>query len=462
MDGDDADEEGDATPEDLDDQPADGGDPLDDSTGEEDPIEEIETSGAEGGWLEDAGDSDALDVGTPETFGTEEEGATLLEGADEPDVGEEELSIGAEDGSEVADSGEEGFEDEEEDLREEDLPRLDSDHDDVESDDPDLLDGLPEEDASEESRPPWDDRAWERVDDGQPPSLAPVTALAIGPDGLIVGGEGLARIDPAGGGRKAIEAIGLGRAAPRAIAREGDLVFVSTPHAGVLVSEDAGGSFRPANGWRDGLGASEAVLEIACSGIDLWARASGGSVVWSGDRGASWTRVLIGRRVDAIGVDATSGHLVALSRAETGTTISRGPVGCIVTSNAGPLPAGKILSLAAHDGRVTVALARGAFRLEDGVWSRLDGTAGLTAMTFARGDGSLVIALSSEGEGRAWILEARAGAPAFTVAEMGDAGGSANEEGDGVRVRALCWDSARGVVWAGGGFGLIALRPARR
>ncbi len=163
-------------------------------------------------------------------------------------------------------------------------------------------------------------------------------------------------------------------------------------------------------------------------------------------------------------VDATSGHLVALSRGEAGTTISRGSVGCIVTSNAGPLPAGKILSLAAHDGRITVALARGAFRLQEGqVWSRLDGTAGLNAMTFARGDGTLLIALHSEGEGRAWILEARAGAPAFTVAEMGDGGGgSANEEGDGVRVRALCWDSARGVVWAGGGFGLIALRPARR
>jgi hypothetical protein len=183
MDGDDADDDpdADAAAEDLDEEPADGADPMDDSTGEGDPIEEIETSGAEAGWLDDAGDSEALDVGTPETFGTEEEGATLLEGADEPDVGEEDLSIGAEDESNVADAGEEGFADEEEDLREEDLPRLDSDEEDVEPDDSDLLEGLPEEDASEESRPPWDDRAWERVEDGRPTNPAPVTALSIGP-----------------------------------------------------------------------------------------------------------------------------------------------------------------------------------------------------------------------------------------------------------------------------------------
>ncbi len=180
IDGDETEEEQDDA-EDLDEAPADGGDPMDDSTGEGDPLEEIEVTGAETGWLDDAGESDGLDVGSPEdTFGTEEEGATLLEGADEPDVGEEELSIGAEDGSEVADSGEEGFDEEEEELREEDLPRLDSGQDDTaEADDADLLEGLPDEESVlEEPRPPWDDRAWERVERG-PAVAASVDAMAL-------------------------------------------------------------------------------------------------------------------------------------------------------------------------------------------------------------------------------------------------------------------------------------------
>jgi hypothetical protein len=229
----------------------------------------------------------------------------------------------------------------------------------------------------------------------------------------------------------------------------------------VLASGDGGASFQEINGWRELVGASETAVEIACSGSDVWVRSNSGGLVWSGDRGASWSHLLAEVRFDAIAVDAATGQLVALSRSETTTTISRGSAGSLVTSSAGPLPRGKIVALAASDEHVTAALARGAFRLEEGAWSRLDGTAGLTAMTFARGDGSLVIALCSEGEGRAWVLEARAGAPAFTVAEMGDAAG-ANEDGDGVRVRALGWDAALGVVWAGGGFGLIALRPARR
>jgi hypothetical protein len=177
----------------------------------------------------------------------------------------------------------------------------------------------------------------------------------------------------------------------------------------------------------------------------------------------TWSRVLPETRFEAIAADPATGQLVALARDEdAATTVARGGGGRLVLSSAGPLPGGEIRSLAAYDGRLAVALGRGAFQLEDGVWTRLDGTAGLTAMTFT-GSGSLVIALHSEGEGRAWILEARPGAPALTVAEIGDAAGSsAHDDGDGARVRTLRWDGAAGVAWATGGFGLIALRPARR
>ncbi|MGO8995814.1 MAG: hypothetical protein ACLQVI_21085, partial [Polyangiaceae bacterium] len=472
IDGDSLDPEGaeeDSAPEELDDDPSDAeADPLDDSTGEGDPLEEVETSGAESGWLDDAGDSEALDVGTPDTFGTEDESPTLLEGAEEPDVGEDELTFGAEGSSDVGDAGEEGFEDEEEDLREEDLPRLDSGQDDAEPDDADLLDALPEENASEEPRPPWDDRAWERVEEGASSSLSPAAVLAIGPSGLVVGGEGLARVDREGG-LTVLGASGLRGGAPHAIAVTGTTIYVATPRGGVFISDDGGSSFREGNAWRALLGPGEHIVELLCSGDErdeLWGRGSGGSLVWSEDQGITWSRVLPELRFEAIAADTVEGCVVALARKDGATSIARGSRGRLVSSKAGTLPGGKVLTLAAYDGKLAVALVRGAFRLDGSAgmdWTRLDGSAGLTAMTFARSDGSLVLALYSEAEGRAWILEARANAPALTVAEMGDAAGTgANDDGDGARIRALCWDGGTGVVWAAGAFGLIALRPARR
>ena len=469
IDGDEVEEEGDET-EELDEEPLDGGDPMDDSTGEGDPLEDEEDiTGAESGWLDDADESDGLDVGTPDTFGSEDESPTLLEGADEPDLGEDELSfgggVGGEGDSLVGDAGEEGFEDEEEDLREEDLPRMDSGQDDTEGDDSDLLEGLPDEEVSEEPRPPWDDRAWERVEGAA--EVPAVDVLACGADGLVVGGQGLGRIARGGVTVAPLDALGL-RGAPRGIALDGGRVFVSTGRAGVLVSDDGGRSFREANGWRSLLVPSEAegALEIVTVAGELWGRGAAGTLVWSGDGGATWALVLPDCRFEAIAGDATTGELVAVAREVAATTIARGAAGRVVLERTGALPDGRVLALAAEQGRVAVALPRGAFRLEGEVWTRLDGTAGLTAMTFARRDGTLLIALHSEGEGRAWLLEARAGAPALTVAELGDAGGGTNDageeaDGDDARVRALCWDADAGAVWAAGGFGLAALRPAR-
>jgi hypothetical protein len=472
IDGDEVEEEGDEA-EELDEEPADGGDPLDDSTGEDDPLEEIEVSGAETGWLDDAGESDALDVGAPETFGEEDESPTLLDGAEENELGEDELTFGAglgsEDDSLVGDAGEEGFEEEEEDLREEDLPRLDSGQDDTaESDDVDLLEALPDEEVmTEEPRPPWDDRAWERVEG--PAVAAAVEGIAWSADGMLVVGQGLARVDRKSEELVALDAVGLRGGAARGIAATGSTVFVSTPRSGVLVSEDGGATFREANGWRAlfAPGEADGVLEIVVAGAELWGRGASGALVWSGDHGTSWSRALPEHRFEAIAADAASGQIVALAREESSTSVARGANGeggKLVVSSVAVLPAGRILSFAVHRDRLAVALGRGAFRIDGtagAAWERLEGTAGLTAMGFARGDGTLLIALHSEGEGRAWLLEARQGAPAFIVAEMGDVGASAAEEGDEARVRALCWDGAAGVVWAGGGFGLVALRPAR-
>jgi hypothetical protein len=458
--GDEADDE--LMPEELDDDPEDGAaDPLDDSTGEGDPLEEIEVNGSESGWLDDAGDSDGLDVGTPDTFGEEEESSTLLEGAEELDVGEEEFAFGAEDGSLVGDAGEEGFEDEDEDLREEDLPRLDSGQDDAESEDVDVGEPLIDDDVMEETRPPWDDRAWERAEGG-PAGLAAVDSLASVADGVILGGQGLARIDRAGR-LTVLEALGLRGGAPRALLVDGAWLLVATPRAGILVSRDGGRSFAEANGWRSLVVGQEreGALDLALVGGDLWGRTPSGIVLFSGDRGETWSRVLPERRFDAIGGDLEAGDVVAVARDPGGTTIARGAAGTLALSTAGPLPVGS-MSLAAQGGRLAVGVAlRGAFQFDGGAWSRLEGTAALTALTFAR-DGTLAMALHSEGEGRAWIVEARAGGPARTVAELGDTPGiSSHEDGDDARVRALSWDAGAGILWAAGGFGLTAFRPPR-
>jgi hypothetical protein len=475
IDGDgEAGDEPEAGPEDLDEETADAGDPLDDSTGEDDPIDEIDVDESEAGWLDDADEDEALDVGAPDALGEEAENGALLEGAEETDVGEDDLTVGLEEETLVGDAGEEGFVDEDEALREEDLPRLDSGDDDTEADDADLGEGLPDEDAPDESLPPWDDRAWDRVEGaagGTTEPVAAVTALACAESDLFVAGEGIARIDREGN-VTALEALGLRGGAPASIVAAREWLALSTPRAGVLVSHDAGRSFAGANDWRACVAPEDAargqqitaLTSLALCGEDLWGCTRGGALVWSADRGATWTRVASEHPIDAISADAATGELVGLSHGEAGSrTIVRGRRGQLASSPCGHLPGSQILSLAASGGSIAVAFANlGAFRLGDaGEWSRLEGTASVTAISHAPG-GTVVVALCSEGEGRAWIVEARGGdGPARIVAELGDAPSNHEDEGD-LRVRALAWDDSRGVMWAAGAFGLVALRPARR
>src|SRR5580698_6672900 len=110
IDGDgDAGDEPEAGPDDLDDEAEMEGDPLDDSTGEGVPVDEIDVNESETGWLDDADEDDALDVGAPDALGEEVESGALLEGAEETDVGEDDLTFGREGETLVGDAGEEGF-----------------------------------------------------------------------------------------------------------------------------------------------------------------------------------------------------------------------------------------------------------------------------------------------------------------------------------------------------------------
>lgn len=138
----------------LDELRPDGGDPLDDSTGDDDPVDEaLDTLGDEDGDDGEEGPVE-LDLGVvvAEPLGT-------FLGEDEaPGVDDEDF--GLDDAPETADdAGEEGFEAADEALRAEDLPSLDAD-DEGEADDGLFYDGII---RAGDSSIPWDDRGWERV-----------------------------------------------------------------------------------------------------------------------------------------------------------------------------------------------------------------------------------------------------------------------------------------------------------
>ena len=152
--GEEADEEAEA-PDDLPDDDE-LGDPLDDATSEGDPLDEMVVEGAEGGWLVDAEDAGALDVGpfdvslSPEVKHLEVDEPEPLGADDELGAGEEVIHT---------DGGEEGPVADDEELREEDLPALDADDDGDVADESLFERGVI--DTGEELR--WDDRAWARA-----------------------------------------------------------------------------------------------------------------------------------------------------------------------------------------------------------------------------------------------------------------------------------------------------------
>jgi hypothetical protein len=229
------------------------------------------------------------------------------------------------------------------------------------------------------------------------------------------------------------------------------------------VDAPAPAAFGALGGWHEVVrgAAGEATLDVFAAGTELWGRGGKGAVFQSGDGAASWVQVLRDRRFAAVAVDAARGEMVALAAEAGRSVVVRGRGASFVEAAAPALPAGEILALAAYDGRLAVAHARGAFRLEEGEWRRLEGTSSPTALTYA-GAGALLVAVCSEREGRAWVIEAPEGGPALIVAEVGEATASAADDGEGARIRVLGWDDAAGIVWAEGVFGRIALRPARR
>lgn len=408
---------------------------LDDTTGEGDAVPELEADGgAESAALDGTDDADDLDVGGDEIDEFERE--NLLDDADEPGVGDEDFGLEAGGlGGPTGDQGEEGPEGADEELREEDLPRLDAD-DDGELEDEMFADAWPTEG---DGRPPWDDRAWERVSGVPPVGMARSVVPMDGPRSAVVGGARLMRV-----GAEVAEAFGSKAthgAAIAAIARLSDGVVAATVGGGVFVSD--GAELRACEGWDEQEGP---VVELAAAGARIWARTAGGAILASADRGGTWSRVM---GEGALALTATlAGELVAIR----GGAIVRGEALAQWGSPLPPLQDGPARVCARGSVVVVASPFAGALRSDGGAWTRLEGTAGVTAVTLLDDDGTTLLALHAPAEDRSWIARGGVDGVARIVVELGG-------EGDDPRVFDLAWSDAHRVAWACGPFGVAIFRP---
>jgi hypothetical protein len=439
-----AEDEAEAPVEDLDDvppEPSEGSDPFDDATGEGDPVDELAPEGKETGWLDDAADADELDVGPHDL--DEEERDGLLDDADEPGVADEDFGLHDAESSLSGDAGEEGPDAEDEELREEDLPRLDAD-DEGEGDEVEFTDAWP---GSDDERPPWDDRAWERAP--EVPKLGLARSVVLVDGAVLVAGAVLTRVDTRGA--LAIDEPLIHGKPILAAARLASAVAILTERGLVVRGDD--GTSRDADGWRavtDGAG-----VDVAASGQGVWVRTRSGALVGSSDGGRTWD-ILAASGIAAL--TAGPSGLVVLAEAPGGALVAaRGALLERSLEALPPLPAG-CSAIVRTRGDVVVAggLGAGAFRsIRGGPWERLEGTSNVTALAILDDEGTVLAALHVAAEDRTWVVRVGADKVARIVAELG---GDA-DEGEEPRVLDLAWDDAAKVAWVVGPFGLAVLRP---
>jgi hypothetical protein len=128
---------------------------LDDSTGESEPVPELDGGDApdQGSLLADAEESAQLDVGVVEPIG--QEGESFLDGAEEPGTADESLDVD-EAQETLRDAGEEGPTAESDEVGLEDLPPMDADEE-GSGDEAAFFDEIADEISA-----PWADAAWEK------------------------------------------------------------------------------------------------------------------------------------------------------------------------------------------------------------------------------------------------------------------------------------------------------------
>jgi hypothetical protein len=443
---------------------------LDDSTGENDPLDaaalqgldDVERDEGDGGWLEEAIDSPDLDLGENALFDAGDEAVSLEEG-DEPLAPDEDFGIG--EGTERAglDMAEEGPINADEALRDQDLPALDADdapEEDPKAEDDSLLD---ERIVGDEPLGlPWAAEPWTRV--GPPLGLSSVglpggiTALACAARGALVAGRSgsatheLVRVDLEGG-RQVLAAEGLRGARVAALAAEGEAVAAVAEAGRLLLSRDGGGRFEVA-AVPEGVAAAGAVL---ASGI-LWVRTRTGSLL-SARPGRVLERCTVPGNVVSLSGDGAGG-VVAFAVDETGrpATLVRGNAAGTLTCEAVQAPAGRPagwLSARARHVAYVAPSPRGSIvvRRDDGSWHRLGWEGRVTALAIVDDLGTLVAATYSEADDTTGLVRFDAEGRASLVARLGPARDDAEADG---RTIALAFDDPRGVVWVAGGFGVAA------
>ena len=410
LDGGDGEDPDDAA-EDLEDEPEGGLNLLDDATGEGEPLDEIAVEGVEGGWLDDAADAEELDIGAHDL--DLEERTDLLTDVEEPGVGDEDFNLDPEASQSSIDGGEEGPDAEDDELRVEDLPQLDAD-DDSELEDAAIVDPWSyAAETVEEARPAWDDRAWER------------TAWLT---------------------RAALETAGFSPGAVTALALQDGALLVATDEThknAVYATPDEGKSFALASFY-----CLRGTLILPASAAD--GDASPGDFAVATTTDGNGAMVTLVRDVGA------EDGAITITRAGAALPIAPLDGGIVTDVPVLLLARGAAFAFCPGGAGVHRVIAGPAISECLAVWSRIDGTASATAMAFVDDAGTLLVALHSETEERAWLVRVDAAGVAGIVAELG---GDDGEDLD-VRVTAIAWDDAKRTAWVAGAFGIAAFRRA--
>jgi hypothetical protein len=458
LDGADGDRESEPDADDLDEQPVPGddtGDPLDDTTGEDDAVPELDGIDDEQGSMLDAGASDELDVGTADLVDDASESA--LQDDHDDDAPEEDYGLpdGAPDA--VADAGEEGPSAIDEVLSDELLPSLGQEEDDALDDDTAFFDG-----DFARGRKDTCSSLWEGF--GPPLSLPPTRALALAAAGVVSAGRELVRVDLEGGIEQ-LPALGLQGADVTHVILVAEDIIITTEGGGLFVSRDDGATFGELYGWRAHVRPEEAAAGLDVAGSEeggLWGRTAQGSLLCSPDGGERWKKLDVGGFVRAVAMD-DQGRAIALVRALGVNEVLRrtedGWARAGIPAELLPHGLTGAATVVARASVVAIALeGEGVLRTLDGVvWSRLTGTEAVADVAVLDATGAVVVALNgAEGDPQSSLLRIGADGEPNVVALWED-----RSEGD-AGVMAIAVDEAHEVVWVGGGFGVAAFQPRMR
>ena len=458
---------------------------LDDATAEDDPPDttDLDLDRVEGGWLGEAGEAGDFDTGDAAVDELGEDAWQLDDGTartspergpnqdEEPGVGDEDFGLDDAPERGGLDTGDEGPLDADEELRESDLPALDAD-DEGELDDAVLLDAVfPPEEAL---GPGWAADPWLRV--GAPVALVGSTAVACAGRGALVAGRSesgaaeLVRLDLEGTCER-LPAAGLAVAEVCALAVEGRLVAAVLVGGQLLVSRDDGAHFSPvASPMAEGIAASAAVFASA----RLWARTRAGGLVvldtaanvdsappalqeraphllercpLPGIAAALTCDTANGTVTAAVLVVDGSGRPAALVRIAPGVSIRREVIDMPEADSPALFAArGESVAYAARHG----GLVR---RTSESTWRLFEWEGRITALAFVDDAGTLIASTYSDADDTSALVRLDAAGGASVVARIGAVQG--DSESDGCVV-AMAHDEAHGVLWAAGGFGVVA------